>query len=102
MAEMSAGKNRQTALAETQEFFRLFMVPGMGHCRGGPGADRFDALSALERWVEQGEAPEQIIASKIVNGEIVRTQPLCAFPKLAKWDGSGDTTDAASFSCVVP
>ena len=98
---IGAGKDREAALAETQEFFRLFMVPGMGHCRGGPGPDRFDALTALERWVEEGVAPDQIVASKVANGT-VRTRPLCVYPKLAQWDGTGSPDDVASFSCVAP
>ena len=91
-----------SALAETQKFFRLFMVPGMGHCRGGPGPDRFDMLSALERWVEQDEAPTRILASKIEDGEVVRTRPLCPSPQVARWSGSGSTDDAANFACVTP
>ena len=90
------------ALAETQEFFRLFMVPGMGHCRGGPGPDTFDALSALEAWVEEGRAPERIVASKVEGGEVVRTRPLCPYPQVAQWSGAGSTDDAASFRCVTP
>ena len=56
------------------------MVPGMGHCRGGPGPDQFDALSALEAWVEDGVAPDQIVASKVEDGEVVRSRPLCPLP----------------------
>ena len=93
---------RADALAETQDFFRLFMVPGMAHCSGGPGPDQFDALGALERWVEEGIAPERIIASKVADDEVVRTRPLCVHPKIARWDGVGDTDDASSFSCEAP
>ncbi len=78
------------------------MVPGMGHCSGGPGPDRFDALTALEDWVERGIAPERIIASKISDGEVSRTRPLCVYPELAQYDGSGSTDDAANFSCAAP
>ena len=102
MALLSAGKDEATAWAETQEFFRLFMVPGMGHCRGGPGPDRFDALTALEQWVEQEAAPERIIASKLEDGEVVRTRPLCPYPQVARWSGTGSTDDAANFACVMP
>ena len=56
------------------------MAPGMGHCRGGPGPDTFDALSALEAWVEEDRAPERIVASKLEGGEVVRTRPLCPYP----------------------
>jgi feruloyl esterase len=96
------GQDRASALESTQEFFRLFMVPGMGHCRGGPGPDRFDALSALEQWVEKDIAPKQIVASKLEDGEVVRTRPLCPYPQVARWDGIGSTDDAASFACAVP
>ena len=76
-------------LEKTTDFYRLFMAPGVAHCRGGPGPDRFDAVGALERWVEQGEAPSRIIASKVEEGEVRRTRPLCAYPQLARYDGSG-------------
>ena len=92
----------EAALAETQDFFRLFMAPGMGHCRGGPGPDRFDTLTALERWVELGEAPEQIVASRVTNGVVDLTRPLCPYPQIATWNGIGNTKDAANFSCTVP
>lgn len=92
----------EQALSDTQEFYRLFMVPGMAHCAGGPGPDRFDALSALEDWVERGIAPETIMASKIVDDEVVRTRPLCVHPEMATYDGTGDPDDASSFSCNAP
>jgi feruloyl esterase len=96
------GRDEVTALAETQDFFRLFMVPGMGHCRGGPGPDRFDGLTALEQWVEEGVAPARIIASKLEGGEVVRTRPLCPYPQVARWNGTGSIEDAANFACVPP
>lgn len=88
------------ALAEAQRFIRLFMVPGVGHCSGGPGTDTFDAQSALEAWVETGVAPEKLIASHKDNGAVTRTRPLCPYPKIAKYSGSGSTDDAANFSCA--
>ena len=100
-AEIGA-RDRSMALESTQEFYRLFMVPGMTHCSGGPGPDRFDALSALENWVEQGVAPDSIIAAKVQNGETTRTRPLCAYPEVAIYDGSGDPDLAESFSCALP
>ena len=78
------------------------MAPGMGHCRGGPGPDRFDTLTALERWVELGEAPEQIVASRVTDGVVDLTRPLCPYPQMATWNGTGNTKDAANFSCTVP
>lgn len=80
-------------------FYRLFMVPGMGHCRGGEGTDTFDMVSALEQWVEKGTAPEQIPASRIVDGKVVRTRPLCPYPQVAVYKGSGSTDDASNFLC---
>jgi len=82
--------------------YRLFMVPGMGHCRGGDGTDTFDAMKALEQWVEQGSAPEKIIASRVRNGAVDRTRPLCPYPQVASYTGSGSTDDAANFVCKVP
>jgi feruloyl esterase len=89
-------------LRDTREFYRLFMVPGMQHCTGGPGTSRFDALTALEQWAEQKKAPEQIPAAHLTNGKVDRTRPLCAYPQEAKYMGSGSTDDAANFSCALP
>jgi feruloyl esterase len=83
-------------LRKTQEYARLFMVPGMNHCVGGPGPNVFDAFTPLVNWVEKGVAPETIIAT---NG--VMSRPLCVFPKVAKYKGSGDTNVAANFTCVT-
>ncbi|HIF75334.1 MAG TPA: tannase/feruloyl esterase family alpha/beta hydrolase [Porticoccaceae bacterium] len=94
--------NYQVALDSTQDFYRLFMVPGMAHCSGGPGPDSFDALSALEDWVERDIAPESIVASKIIDGETVRTRPLCVHPAEAIYNGNGSTDVAENFSCRVP
>ena len=102
MSLIGDGAGSDEALAATKEFFRLFMVPGMGHCRGGPGPDSFDALTAMERWVEQGVAPDQMVASKMADGEVVRTRPLCTYPQVAEWNGTGSTDNAANFSCVMP
>ena len=89
-------------LEETTDFYRLFMAPGVAHCRGGPGPDRFDAVAAIERWVEQGEAPDRIVASKVVDGEVRRSRPLCVYPHVARYNGSGSIDDAANFACVHP
>lgn len=86
----------------TMVFARLFMVPGMGHCAPGPGPSSFDALAALDAWVERGIAPEQIIASRVVNGVVNRTRPLCPYPQVARWKGEGRSDDASHFSCVQP
>jgi feruloyl esterase len=95
------GKNAH-ALEETQAFYRLFMVPGMWHCANGPGATSFDMLPALENWVEKGQAPQQVIASKVTNGKTERTRPLCPYPLEAQYKGTGSTDDSANFSCGLP
>jgi feruloyl esterase len=79
------------------------MVPGMYHCSGGPGPNVFDALTPLVTWVEKGTAPETIIATKFVNDTppaVEMTRPLCVFPKVARYNGSGSTIIAANFTCV--
>jgi feruloyl esterase len=78
---------------------RLFMVPGMAHCFGGDGTSTFDAMAAIEQWVEQKKAPAQIPAAHMSNGVADRTRPLCLYPAVAVYKGSGDTNDAANFSC---
>lgn len=106
-------RSRQGSQAATDDFFRLFLVPGMGHCSGGSGAANFgnqggaspvvsaerDVLQALDRWVEQGTAPDRIVATRMESGKAVRTRPLCPYPRKAVFSGAGSTDDAASFSC---
>ena len=107
---------------EARSFFRLFMVPGMLHCGGGPGPNAFgqnlaqtpplsdapehDILSALERWVEEGTPPTRIVAVKYAGNNpangIERTRPLCAYPQVAAYQGRGSTDDEASFVCRHP
>lgn len=91
---------RTVGEAQTDDSMRLFTMPGMGHCSGGSGCDVFDKLAELDRWIETGKAPERIIASKVQAGKVVRTHPLCAYPKVARYQGTGDLNDAANFSCV--
>jgi feruloyl esterase len=97
----------------TSRFARLYMGPGMDHCIGGTGPDRFggagddapvvdarhDLLSALEEWVERGAAPSHVVASQLVDGKVVRTRPLCPFPQRARHLGIGSVEEAASFVC---
>jgi feruloyl esterase len=86
-----------------QGFVRLFMAPGMGHCGGGDGPNTFDALSALESWVEKGEAPVSIPATHAgPDGKGDRSRPLCVYPQVETYEGSGDINDAASFRCALP
>ena len=86
----------------TPDFFRLFMVPGMGHCGGGLGTDRFDAMTALIDWVEKGRAPDVIRASRVVGEREVRSRPLCPYPQVARYSGHGSIDEAVNFSCVRP
>jgi hypothetical protein len=102
----------------TGGFVRLYMVPGMQHCGGGSGANVFgqgsvgvgdphsNIAAALERWVEQGVAPNEIIATRYKTGAnpasgVVRTRPLCPYPQVARYKGTGSTDEAASFECVA-
>ncbi len=88
---------------EADQFLRLFMAPGMAHCAGGPGPNTFDALGALEQWVEKGVAPASIVASHTnAAGAVDRTRPLCAYPQVAVYKGSGSLDEAASFVCQSP
>jgi feruloyl esterase len=92
------------ALQRTQSYARLFMAPGLYHCSGGPGPNVFDALTPLVTWVEGGTAPETIVATKFVNDTppaVAMTRPLCVYPKVAKYNGSGSTSIAANFTCVA-
>jgi Tannase and feruloyl esterase len=88
--------------AQTYDSMRLFMVPGMGHCGGGDGPNAFDKLEVITRWVEEGKAPDQIIASHSTSGQVDRTRPLCPYPQVAKYSGTGSIDEAANFSCAAP
>lgn len=109
-------RTRQGSQAATDESFRLFLVAGMGHCGGGTGAVSFgnggekppvvdadhDLLMALDAWVENGHAPDRVIASRVTTaapGGVSRTRPLCAFPRRATYTGSGSTDRAENFVC---
>lgn len=97
-------KSVVTAVGETKvdASYRLFMVPGMNHCGGGDGPNKFDMLGALELWREEGKAPAVVIASHATDGKVDRTRPLCAYPDVATYKGRGSTDDAANFECVKP
>ena len=88
-------------IQRTEQFFRFFMVPGMGHCGGGPGPNTFDMLGTLEQWVEHGVAPQKIVATHLTDNHPDRTRPLCPYPQVAKWKGSGSTDDGANFYCAA-
>jgi feruloyl esterase len=99
---------------QTQDFARLFAVPGSGGCPGFmANVEDFNAFEAMQEWVEKGKAPDQIIYSHReaggratggmgMAGKIYRTRPVCAYPKVSKYKGSGDINDAANFDCVAP
>jgi feruloyl esterase len=78
---------------------RLFVNPGQGHCGGGAGCDTYDKVGTIDQWVESGKAPDQILSSKVTGGKTIRTRPLCAYPTVARYKGTGDEDDAASFVC---
>lgn len=81
---------------------RLFMIPGMGHCAGGPGCDTFSKIGVIDAWVTRGRAPERIETAKYLDGRKVRTRPICAWPEFAAYRGSGDISRADSFACTRP
>lgn len=88
------------------DFFRLFMIPGMLHCTGGGVPDHFDALTALENWVERDTVPTEMTAFQLRSNDpdwgasVVRSRPICLYPSVARYRGSGSIDDAANFSCV--
>jgi len=88
--------------ARTEEGVRLYMVPGMGHCSGGHGPNEFDVLGALDRWRADGEAPAALLATQREDGRVVRTRPLCPYPQVAKYIGSGSIDAAENFRCELP
>jgi pimeloyl-ACP methyl ester carboxylesterase len=106
----------QQTVAQSDSFARLYMVPGMGHCGGGAGVNEFgqdasgivaadakhDVFRALMDWSEKGTVPTSLIASRIDNGAVSRTLPLCPYPQVAKYSGSGSTMDAANYTCSAP
>ena len=85
------------------EYLRLTMLPGVLHCAGGNGPAQVPWLRAITDWVERGQAPEQLIATKRDStGKVTRTRPVCAYPQKAVYSGAGSTDDAASFMCKMP
>jgi feruloyl esterase len=84
---------------DQHDWLRLYLMPGMGHCRGGIGPDQADFFGALDAWVENGAAPDRITASRIREGRVDMTRPLCPYPQVAAWDGEGNPDDAASYAC---
>lgn len=97
-----ARAHHETKYEETGDFLRLFMVPGMAHCSGGPGLDSINALPALDLWVEKGIPPKQIIAARVSGNNRVMARPVCPYPEVPRYHGVGATTVAAHFSCFSP
>ena len=93
---------RTVGARDTGSAVRLFMAPGMNHCGTGAGPNYADWLTALERWVEQGQAPTAIVATRSTNGKVERTRPLCPYPQVARYKGTGSTDEAANFVCTTP
>ena len=89
-------------LAKAANSIRLFMMPGVNHCAGGEGPDTFDRMGILDRWVESGEAPDQIRATHSTNGQVDRERVICPYPQVAKYNGSGSAEVAANFRCELP
>ncbi len=85
-----------------QDWLRLFMVPGMAHCGGGPGPAQVNWMAALARWRESGITPDQLIASRVSDNHVNITRPICPYPAVAKYSGTGSTNDAANFACKAP
>lgn len=83
----------------TPDFFRLFMVPGMFHCGGGVGVNTFDWMAPLMAWVEKGTAPDRIVGSRVFQGKVARSRPVCSYPKTPRYKGAGSIDDASSFEC---
>jgi hypothetical protein len=98
--------NTRYGTNDTSNFSRLFLIPGMNHCSGGPATDAFDGFGALVNWVENGQAPDRIIGTaRAGNADVTwpnRTRPLCPYPKQARYNGTGSIEDAASFTCQAP
>jgi feruloyl esterase len=94
--QMQMTTGARLGLAKVSGATRLFLAPGVHHCSGGPGPDRFDRLAALENWVERGRPPQRIVATKT---EPPMSRPLCAYPALPAYAGKGDPDDETSFRC---
>ena len=81
------------------DFVRLYMAPGMQHCAGGPGPNQINFMAIMERWRENNQTPAAIEAVHVTNNRVDMTRPLCAYPQVAVYKGSGSPNDAANFTC---
>jgi feruloyl esterase len=89
-------------VSKTNDSYRLFMAPGMNHCGGGDGPSRIDVFTAIDEWVSHGKAPDQMPAEHVVGNKVDRTRPLCPYPQVAKYKGTGSIDEAANFTCAKP
>ncbi len=88
--------------SKQDDWMKLYMVPGMMHCAGGEGPDQFNKMGVIERWRESGAAPKEIVASHVSGGAVDRTRPLCPYPQIAVYKGTGSNNDASNFACKLP
>ncbi|HTM50682.1 MAG TPA: tannase/feruloyl esterase family alpha/beta hydrolase [Bryobacteraceae bacterium] len=88
--------------AAVKEFYRLYMVPGMFHCTGGVGCSAVDWLTPMVEWVEKGVAPAALTGARVERGETRRTRPVCPYPQVARYKGTGSIDEAANFACAEP
>ena len=95
-------KERVGGAMKLGDSYRLFMAPGVMHCGGGEGASQFNPMAALERWRESNIPPDRIVGMRVTNGVVDYTRPLCPYPQVAVYKGSGSPNDAGNFSCKVP
>lgn len=90
-------------MEKAKDFARLFMVPGYGHCIGGPGPNHFDAVGVIDKWVVGKQPPQKFVATKYQDDDpqktVPRTRPICLYPKVARWNGTGSIDNAANFDC---
>jgi feruloyl esterase len=86
--------------ARIKDSYRLFMAPGMNHCGGGDGPSRIDVFTTIDDWVSHGKAPDQLLAEHLTNNKVDRSRPLCPYPQVAKYKGTGSIDEAANFVCT--
>jgi hypothetical protein len=87
---------------ETDQFLQLYLIPGMHHCKGGANIDRFDLMTPLINWVEKGQQPLDLVGHREENGKVTRTRPMCAYPKVLRYRGTGSIDEHTSFACEMP
>ena len=96
---MTMARGGHDVATDAAGYFRMFLMPGVLHCAGGAGPDNADWTEAIVQWVEQGKAPERVVATKMQGATATRSRPLCPYPQKAVYNGSGSTDDEKNFSC---